>query len=110
MHIQKERFCEDIASTNGYQLRFKKIKINHHLLVNLTVWDGGGDRMLQFIQEGKLKNFDGIFYVYDLTDANSVIQLEQLYSEVKRFAGDQFVSIIIGNKADLAAVKEPGQQ
>jgi GTPase SAR1 family protein len=55
--------------------------------------------MLQYIQEGRLKHFDGILYVYDLTNPHSVIQLGQLYEEI-RSSGD-FVSILVGNKADL---------
>ena len=31
--------------------------------------------MLQYIKEGRLKQFDGILYVYDLTNPHSVIQL-----------------------------------
>ena len=76
---QKEQFSEDIPATNGFQLRFKKIRINHHLLVNLAVWDASGDRMTQYIQEGKLRLFDGILYVYDLTNPHSLIQMQQLY-------------------------------
>jgi GTPase SAR1 family protein len=71
------------------------------LLVNLAVWDASGDRMLQYIQEGRLKHFDGILYVYDLTNPHSVIQLEQFYEEVKRAESGDFVSVVVGNKADL---------
>lgn len=57
--------------------------------------------MLQYIQEGRLRHFDGILYVYDLTNPHSVIQLEQLYEEVRNSDHGGLVSIIVGNKADL---------
>lgn len=67
----------------------------------MAVWDASGDRMLQYIKDGRLKQFDGILYVYDLTNPHSVIQLEQLYEEVKRSDSGEFVSVIVGNKGDL---------
>jgi hypothetical protein len=33
--------------------------------------------MLQYISEGQLKNFDGILYVFDLNDPQSLTNLEQ---------------------------------
>lgn len=57
--------------------------------------------MLQYIQEGRLRHFDGILYVYDVTNPHSVIQLEQLYEEVRNSDYGGLVSIIVGNKADL---------
>ena len=32
--------------------------------------------MLQYIREGRLKTFDGMLYVYDLSNAHSAIQLD----------------------------------
>jgi 50S ribosomal subunit-associated GTPase HflX len=57
--------------------------------------------MTQYIQEGRLRHFDGILYVYDLTNPHSVIQLEQLFEEVRNCDHGELVSIIVGNKADL---------
>ena len=59
--------------------------------------------MLQYIQEGRLKHFDGIFYVYDLGNPNSVLQLEQYYEEISKQQGN-YISIVVGNKADQAVV------
>lgn len=59
--------------------------------------------MLQYIQEGRLKHFDGILYVYDITNPHSVIQLEQLYEEIRRSDSGDFVSLIVGNKMDLTS-------
>ena len=59
--------------------------------------------MLQYIQEGRLRHFDGILYIYDITNPHSVIQLEQLYEEVRRSDSGDFVSVIVGNKTDLTS-------
>jgi hypothetical protein len=40
--------------------------------------------MLQFIKDGQLKNFDGLLYTFDLVDAQSLNNLEQLHYEIKK--------------------------
>jgi ribosome biogenesis GTPase A len=63
--------------------------------------------MLQFIKEKRLAQFDGILYIFDLTDPKSMIDLEQLHYEIKQNYKEEFSCLLVGNKADLlTAVKD----
>ena len=57
--------------------------------------------MLQFIKDGQLTNFDGILYMFDLSDPQSLNNLEQLHYEIKNKYEEDFISILAGNKSDL---------
>jgi len=43
--------------------------------INLYVWDGPGDKMEEFVEEGQFNNMDGLLYVFDLTDKQSLYRL-----------------------------------
>lgn len=57
--------------------------------------------MIQYIQDGRLRSFDGILYVYDLTNPHSAIQLDELYTLIRKLDSNGYVSLVAGNKADL---------
>jgi GTPase SAR1 family protein len=70
-------------------------------------WDGPGDNMTDFIDEGQFTVMDGILEIFDLTDKQSFHELEQLHENLKSFhekIGKKMCSILVGNKADLVEI------
>lgn len=80
--------------------------INLHV-VHIYIYfqlDGPGDKMLEFIEQGQFVSMDGFLQIFDLTDKQSLHQLEQLHYQIKKSYqknGKSFCSLLSGNKYDL---------
>jgi GTPase SAR1 family protein len=81
--------------------------------VKLLVWDGPGEKMEEFVEEGQLNAMDGLLYIFDLTDKQSFHQLEQLHHMIKKEykkIGRGVCALLVGNKADLVARAQFAQE
>ena len=96
-------FNQQILSTTGIDFRTKIIEYNEQK-IKLVIYDTSGQERYRTIAANYYKNADGILFVYDITNENSLTfkyWLEQIQekSSVKSI-------ILFGNKTDLENVEE----
>ncbi len=65
--------------------------------------------MLDLITQGHLIDFDAIMYIFDLTDAQSLKELENLHHVVHKRVPIR-AQLLLGNKLDLVEGEEPVSQ
>jgi len=69
--------------------------------VRVTIVDTAGQEKFRTITSSFYGNSEGILVVYDVTSKESFEQLESWFTEVDRYAKEEVLTILIGNKVDL---------
>lgn len=92
--------------TIGVDFYEKKLQIRENLVVSLRVWDVGG----QSIQSKNLQSYvahsNVVLLVYDVTNTESFLNLEDWLSQVRKIAKPDAVIFLVGNKVDLIALRQ----
>ena len=60
-----------------------------------------GTRKFSIYNKNYLRNSDGVFFVFDLSNEESFFDLEKWYELYKNEKGDKINGVILGNKSDL---------
>ena len=103
LRYTNDQFNQQLLSTTGIDFRTKIIDYNDKK-IKLVIYDTSGQERYRTIAANYYKNADGILFVYDITNENSLTfkyWLEQIQekSSVKSI-------ILFGNKTDLENVEE----
>ena len=103
LRFTNNQFNEQLLSTTGIDFRTKIIDYKEQK-IKLVIYDTSGQERYRTIAANYYKNADGILFVYDITNENSLTfkyWLEQIQekSSVKSI-------ILFGNKTDLENVEE----
>lgn len=69
--------------------------------VKLQIWDTAGQERFKTITSSYYKGAHGIILVYDITDKQSFKDVETWLAEVDKFANDNVVKLLVGNKCDM---------
>jgi len=69
--------------------------------VKVTIVDTAGQEKFRTITSSFYGNSEGIIVVYDVTSKESFEQLESWFTEVDRYAKEEVLTILVGNKVDL---------
>ena len=101
-----DEFKENECRTNGIESHTKLLEIFNKKL-KLTIFDIKGDQKSAPLSENYIKTCDGIIFVLDIKDNNSLEELERnnylnYWKERKKNSG----SIILANKCDLKEKRE----
>ncbi|XP_063300424.1 ras-related protein Rab-7b [Pelobates fuscus] len=100
-------FKNDYQNTLGAQLISKTIKLDKTCM-KLQIWDTGGQERFRSLVSTFYKGSDGCFLVYDVTDEDTFVCLEQwrkdFLSKLHAPVTD-FPIIVLGNKVDLTERK-----
>ena len=99
VRFSDDQWEEDYSSTIGVDFRFRAIQINN-TLVNLQIWDTTGQEKYKSLTEQYFKGANGIIFVFDLTDKESFINLQQWVEELQEKVDDSVQFLIVGNKWD----------
>ncbi|XP_022182325.1 uncharacterized protein LOC111042124 isoform X3 [Myzus persicae] len=97
------RFCkgvyDDTVPTPG--MDFKKIYIRfENEIIELNIWDTGGTEKYRSLAPSYYRGAHGIFIVYDITDAKSLVKVNDWKKDVEDFSDFNAVKILIGSKCD----------
>lgn len=100
-----ERYCdghfmEYYKPSTGIDLK-KKIINYENKTIFLNIWDTAGTEKYQSLIQLYYRGAIGLFIVYDVTDLNSLHNLEFWMKNIDDFAPSNVVRILIGNKCDL---------
>ena len=71
------------------------------LLYKFQLWDTAGQERFKTITSAYYKGSHGVVLVYDITERESFNNISNWINESKKFAGNNIVRILVGNKCDL---------
>lgn len=104
------RFCDEMytnsyTATIGVDFKIKTIKINDKF-VKLQIWDTAGQERFKTITTSYYRGAHCIIVVFDLTNQESFLKIEDWLKEVKKFANQDAQILILGNKVDNITDRE----
>lgn len=94
-------FYFDNKATLGVDFKVKKTKIREQEII-LKIWDTAGQERFKTITKQFFKNAEGIILVYDITDRNSFLHIEEWTKTIIDNKKKDAMVILVGNKIDLA--------
>jgi len=109
----RNEFLADCKSTIGVEFATRSLEIDGRQ-IKAQIWDTAGQERYRAITAAYYRGAAGVLLVYDITKASTFKNLDRWLNEMKNHSDPAVLSIVIGNKADLAhlrAVKtEDGEQ
>ena len=101
-----KRYVNDISDDNyqptiGIDFFSKMIKLETGEYLKLLFYDTAGQERYKSISMNLIKNTDGIFLMYDVTEQRSFEEINGWIGSIKEVKGDNFPIILIGNKCEL---------
>ncbi|RUS88303.1 hypothetical protein EGW08_003941, partial [Elysia chlorotica] len=93
-------FKETYIATIGVDFNVKELQTKTGENVKLQIWDLGGQERFRTISVSYYRGARGMLMVYDVTNRKSFDHIEDLLEEVRRYAHEDIVIFIVGNKAD----------
>lgn len=95
-----DTFSPSLVSTVGVNFKNKKVTFRGECL-QVQVWDTAGQEQFHKITTSYYKGAQGIMLVYDVSDANSLANVEYWIKNIKTHASDSVQVVLVGNKIDL---------
>ena len=97
----KELFSNDMDPTIGVNFQAKYIEVNGKT-IKLAIWDTAGQEKFRTITRQFYRKVDGAILVYDITDRQSLINLEEVWiPELNANVSQGCQLMLVGNKSDL---------
>ncbi|KAI3381281.1 hypothetical protein SNEBB_010105 [Seison nebaliae] len=95
----EDTFVQNYITTIGVDFRIKSLDINGER-IKLQIWDTAGQERFRTITTTYYRGTYGVIVVYDITDPESFVHVENWVEEIKRNCED-VPCILIGNKLDM---------
>jgi len=93
-------FSDSFITTIGVDYKVKNLEIEGKP-VKLQIWDTAGQERFRTITSSYYRAANGILLVYDITEYETFKGISKWITEINRYASDNLVKILIGNKCDL---------
>ncbi|KAJ5075644.1 ras-related protein rab-37 [Anaeramoeba ignava] len=94
-------FSHETISTIGVDFRTKDIEIDNQT-IRLQLWDTAGQERYRVPFTSSIyKNAQGFIIVYDLTNYNSLEEVEYFIHEIEDNCSENVEIVLAGNKSDL---------
>jgi len=93
-------FSEAFIATLGVDFKIKVLNIDGKR-VRLQVWDTAGQERFRTITQAFYRGAHGIVVVYDITERQSFQNVQRWLEDVERYAPDNVLKMLVGNKSDL---------
>jgi small GTP-binding protein len=74
-------------------------------VVQLQVWDTAGQERFRTITQSYYRSAHGVIITYDITKQETFIHVQQWLDDVLKYAGNNVLCLLIGNKKDQAEYK-----
>lgn len=93
-------FNANSKTTVGVEFGTKKSIINDYK-IKTQIWDTAGQERYKSITTAYYKGAKGALVVYDITNKESLNNIDKWIPDLKNFADKDITVILIGNKCDL---------
>ncbi len=103
----KNSFSDSYKLTLGVDFLVKAVELESGVKSKLNIWDIGGQKRFDFMKRSFYKGAKGCLLVFDLTRAETYIEMREWLSDLHNSVGEEIPFILVGNKADL--IEETGE-
>jgi Ras-related protein Rab-1A len=100
LRFADDEFTESYISTIGVDFKLRTMAMDG-LTVKLQIWDNAGRERFRTITSSYLRGAHACVVIFDVTDAESFAHVSDWLSEIERYAQENVVRILVGNKSDL---------
>ncbi|XP_041457606.1 ras-related protein Rab-30-like [Lytechinus pictus] len=97
------------GATIGVDFMIKTIEIGGEK-VKLQIWDTAGQERFRSITQSYYHSADALVLVFDVTSKESFNALPSWLREVEQYASPKVISVLVGNKIDLAKDREVNEE
>ena len=107
-----DSFTQNHITTIGIDFKTKFITINNSV-IKLQIWDTGGCERFRSITKSFYKDANGIILTYDISNSDSLKNIQNWMKLIEQNAEDGVCKILVGNKCDLenrVIQKEEGEK
>ena len=98
-------FEEEFKTTIGIEFGSKDLTINDKVY-RLQIWDTAGQESFRSITRAYYKNSACSFIVYDVTNKQSFLNVQDWFNECKKQTPKTVTMVLVGNKVDLEDKRE----
>jgi len=98
-------FSDSFITTIGVDYKVKNLEIDGKP-VKLQIWDTAGQERFRTITSSYYRAANGILLVYDITEYETFKGISKWITEINRYASEDLVKILIGNKCDLVSERK----
>jgi small GTP-binding protein len=95
-----DSFTQNHLTTLGIDFKTKIITINNSL-IKLQIWDTAGQEKFRTITKSYYKDANGIILTYDISNSDSLKNIQNWMKLIEQNAEDGVCKILVGNKCDL---------
>ena len=107
-----DSFTQNHLTTLGIDFKTKFITINNSV-IKLQIWDTAGQERFRTITKSYYKDANGIILTYDISNSDSLKNIQNWMKLIEQNAEDGVCKILVGNKCDLenrVIQKEEGEK
>jgi small GTP-binding protein len=101
----RTRFDEESLPTLGVEFLTKIVQTERHR-IELQLWDTAGQELFRSVTRGYYRGSAAVLVVFDLTSRDSFDHIGRWLQDVMDVARSDAVTILIGNKSDLADARQ----
>ncbi|VEN48566.1 unnamed protein product [Callosobruchus maculatus] len=103
MRFREGRFLAgNFISTVGVDFRTKVVSIDE-TKVKLQIWDTAGQERFRSVTHAYYRDAHALLLLYDVTNKTSFDNIRAWLGEIKEYAQDDVVIMLLGNKADCGS-------
>ena len=106
---KSEKFNPNTVTTVNCSF-FKTLMVVEDIKFNVYLWDTIGQEKLKSLTKIFFKNSKIVVLVYDITNKNSLKQLDFWLKQVKESLGNNIILGVLGNKKDLFVKEEVSEE
>jgi len=102
-------FRRSYVSTMGVHVSNKIFKAEDSTIIQLVLWDVGGQERFKVMRKQFYQGSDAVFLVFDLTNPESFSNIPVWISDIKKqtdLSEEDIIGYVIGNKKDLENEKK----
>jgi len=100
LRYTQNSFEEKTPSTVQASCQTKRLNLDGQS-INLSVWDTAGQERFHALGPIYYRDANGALLVYDITDNDSFVRVQNWVKELRKMLGQDIVLAIAGNKSDL---------
>ncbi|MHA2392989.1 MAG: Rab family GTPase [Promethearchaeota archaeon] len=97
-------FRRAYVSTLGVHVSNKVFKTEDSAIIQLVLWDIGGQEKFKLMRKQFYQGSDALFLVFDLTNPDSFATIPNWYADIKEqlsIPDNEIMGFLVGNKKDL---------
>eukprot|EP01099_Mayorella_cantabrigiensis_P003863 TRINITY_DN2902_c0_g1_i1.p1 TRINITY_DN2902_c0_g1~~TRINITY_DN2902_c0_g1_i1.p1 ORF type:complete len:227 (-),score=55.95 TRINITY_DN2902_c0_g1_i1:59-703(-) len=101
----RNEFFAETKSTIGVEFATKSIKTDGKV-IKAQIWDTAGQERYRAITTAYYRGAVGALLVYDISKKDTFRNIERWLTELRSNASENIVVMLVGNKSDLAHLRE----